>query len=147
MFTLAAASLCTFIGCCLPAHGQAAPQGSLTPVEATVDDKDNKAIFELGAATNWNLGGGVATFAPNLAAEITPIEKWLELELGVSPLYIHTAKEWDTDLLLKKPWTLSQKAEFMLGVGPEWVQPQPEWKMDKHTGRRSSGRLHVLAKR
>ena len=23
--------------------------------------------------------------------------------------------------LFKKPWTLSRKAEFMLGVGPEWV--------------------------
>lgn len=74
----------------------------MTPVEATVDDKDNKAIFELGAATNWNLGGGVATFAPNLAAEITPIEKWLELELGVSPLYIHTAKGMGYRPALKK---------------------------------------------
>lgn len=27
----------------------------------------------------------------------------------------------DTNLLFKKPWTLSSKAEFMLGVGPEWV--------------------------
>ena len=29
--------------------------------------------------------------------------------------------EWDTDLLFKKPWTLSRKAEFMAGIGPEWV--------------------------
>ena len=29
--------------------------------------------------------------------------------------------EWDTDLLFKKPWTLSEKVEFMAGVGPEWV--------------------------
>ena len=28
---------------------------------------------------------------------------------------------WDVDLLFKKPWTLSPKAEFMLGAGPEWV--------------------------
>jgi hypothetical protein len=25
------------------------------------------------------------------------------------------------DLLFKKPWTLSRKAEFMLGIGPQWV--------------------------
>jgi hypothetical protein len=44
----------------------------------------------------------------------------LELELGVSPFYTHTVKEWDTDLLFKKPWTLSRKAEFMFGIGPQW---------------------------
>src|SRR5580658_110536 len=84
-------------------------------------DKDTMAIVELGATTSWNLSGGAATFAPNLAAEVTPIENWLELEAGVSPFYTHKSAEWDTDLLFKKPWTLSRKAEFMLGVGPEWV--------------------------
>lgn len=29
--------------------------------------------------------------------------------------------ERDTDFLFKKPWTLSRKAEFMVGVGPSWV--------------------------
>src|SRR5215510_4843788 len=29
--------------------------------------------------------------------------------------------EWNVDLLFKKPWTLSTKAEFTLGAGPEWV--------------------------
>jgi hypothetical protein len=85
------------------------------------EDKDPIAIVELGAATSWNFSGGAATFAPNLAAEVTPIENWLELEAGVSPFYTHKSAEWDTDLLFKKPWTLSRKAEFMLGVGPEWV--------------------------
>jgi hypothetical protein len=119
-FTLAAASLCILIGC-LPAHGRAAPQESSTHGETPVNETDNKAILELGGATSWNVSGGAATFAPNLAVEIEPIEHWLELELGVSPFYTHTAEEWDTDLLFKKPWTLSRKAEFMLGIGPQWV--------------------------
>lgn len=118
---LAAASLSTFIGC-MPAHGQAAPQGSPRSAETTVDDKENKAILEVGAATSWTVSGGAATFAPNLAVEIEPIENWLELEVGVSPFFTHTSQEWDTDLLVKKPWTLSRKAEFMLGIGPEWVR-------------------------
>jgi hypothetical protein len=46
---------------------------------------DPVAILEVGASTNWNFNGGAATFAPNLAAECTPIGNWLELEAGVSP--------------------------------------------------------------
>ncbi|HEV7965987.1 MAG TPA: hypothetical protein VGP19_00360 [Candidatus Acidoferrales bacterium] len=56
-----------------------------------------------------------------MAVEVTPIENWLELEAGVTPLFTRHSTEWDADLLFKKPWTLSKKAEFMLGVGPEWV--------------------------
>jgi len=119
-FRLAVASVSVFTGC-LTVYGQAAPQESSTQLKTTVDDQENKAILEVGGATSWNLSGGAATWAPNLAAEIEPIENWLELEMGVSPFYTRNSKEWDTDLLFKKPWTLSRKAEFMLGIGPEWV--------------------------
>lgn len=102
------------------AVGQAsAAKQSLNQPQAS-NDKDPAAILEVGAATNWNIHGGAATFAPNLAAEVTPIEGWLELEAGTSPYFTRKSTEWDTDLLFKKPWTLSRKAEFMLGVGPEW---------------------------
>jgi hypothetical protein len=63
----------------------------------------------------------VRVFGPDLAVEVTPIENWLELEEGVIPLFTGHSTEWDVDLLVKKPWTLSKKAEFMFGVGPEWV--------------------------
>jgi hypothetical protein len=119
VFTQALSRLLIFS--CLAAHGETSFQKSSAPVPSANNDKDAKAIFELGAATSWNLSGGSATFAPNLAAEITPIENWLELEVGVSPFYTRNTKEWDTDLLFKKPWTMSRKAEFMLGVGPQWV--------------------------
>jgi hypothetical protein len=79
------------------------------------------AIVELGGAGSWNLKGGGSSFGADVAAEITPIENWLELEAGVTPLFTRHSTEWDTDLLFKKPWTLSKKAEFMFGVGPEWV--------------------------
>src|ERR1017187_3070098 len=97
--------------------GQTSSQTSSGHPQKAGEDKDPIAIVELGAATSWNFSGGAATFAPNLAAEVTPIENWLELEAGVSPFYTRKSTEWDTDLLFKKPWTISRKAEFMLGVG------------------------------
>jgi hypothetical protein len=119
VFTLTGA--CLFLFLCLPSRGQTCSRPPSGPPERTVEDKDPVAIVEVGAATSWNFGGGAATFAPNLAAEVTPIENWLELEAGVAPFYTRSSTEWDTDLLFKKPWTLSRKSEFMLGVGPEWV--------------------------
>ncbi len=85
-------------------------------------EKDPVAIVELGGATGWNIKGGAASFGPDFAVEVTPIENWLELEAGTTPLFTYgRLTEWDTDLLFKKPWTISKKAEFMLGAGPEWV--------------------------
>src|SRR6202167_4431174 len=82
---------------------------------------DPAAILEIGGAPGWSITGGGFSFSPTVAAEVTPIENWLELEMGVTPTFSHHSTEWDTDLLFKKPWTLSKKVEFMFGVGPEWV--------------------------
>ncbi len=84
-------------------------------------EKDPAAIVELGGATGQNLNDGRSSFGPGVAVEVTPIENWLELEAGATPLFSRHSTEWDTDLLFKKPWTLSKEAEFMAGVGPEWV--------------------------
>jgi hypothetical protein len=115
------AGVCLFLLFCVSAYGQASSKAPGARPQEASEGRDPVAILELGAATSWNLSGGAATFAPNLAAEMTPIENWLELEAGVSPFYTHNSTEWDTDLLFKKPWTISPKAEFMLGIGPEWI--------------------------
>ena len=84
-------------------------------------DKEPAAVVELGGAPNWNLKDGGWSFGPTVAVEVTPIENWLELEAGVTLAFGNRSTEWDTDLLFKKPWTLSEKVEFMFGVGPEWI--------------------------
>jgi hypothetical protein len=126
-FTLTGACLLLFLfqSC----HGQAAA-GQAGHSQRVDEPEDPGAILEIGAATSWNTTGGAATFAPNLAAEITPIENLLELEAGVSPFYTQSSTEWDTDLLFKKPWTLSRKAEFMLGIGPEWTHLKQNGRTD-----------------
>jgi hypothetical protein len=115
------AGVCLFLLGSLSTQGQASSEVSAHRQESG-EDKDPAAILELGASTNWNFSGGAATFAPNLAAEITPIEDWLEIEAGVSPFYTRKSTEWDTDVLFKKPWALSRTAEFMLGVGQQWTR-------------------------
>jgi hypothetical protein len=78
------------------------------------------AIVELGGAASRSFSGD-SSFGADVAVEVTPIEHWLELEAGVTPLFGRHSSEWDTDLLFKKPWTLSPHVEFMAGVGPEWI--------------------------
>jgi len=79
------------------------------------------AVIELGGAADRSLTEGQSSFGPTVGLEVTPIENWLELEAGVTPLFRRRSTEWSTDLLFKKPWTLSDKREFMLGIGPEWI--------------------------
>lgn len=84
-------------------------------------DTEPAAILEIGGATNTSQQSAATSLGPAFAVEVTPIENWLELEAGVTPTFRRHATEWDTDLLFKKPWTLSERLEFMLGIGPEWV--------------------------
>jgi hypothetical protein len=109
-----AAPFALLIACLFASSGTAFAQ----PADV---DKEPAAIVELGGAGSWDLKGGASSLGADIAAEITPIENWLEIEAGVTPLFRRHSTEWDTDLLFKKPWTLSKKAEFMFGVGPEWV--------------------------
>jgi len=84
-------------------------------------EKEPAAVLELGGVAGRSLTEGQSSFGPTVAVEVTPIENWLELESGVTPLFRRHSTEWGLDFLLKKPWTLSDKKEFMLGIGPEWI--------------------------
>ena len=88
---------------------------------AQSEDDEPAAIVEVGAAASRDLKGSASSGGADLAVEFTPIENWLEIEMGTTPLFSSHSVEWDTDLLFKKPWTLSRRVEFMLGAGPEKV--------------------------
>ena len=85
-------------------------------------DKEPAAILELGGAAGLSLTDGTPSVGPNLAVEVTPIEHWLELEAGVTPLFGRHSTNGTSTFSFKKPWTLSRKVEFMAGVGPEWIR-------------------------
>jgi hypothetical protein len=84
-------------------------------------DAQEVAVLEIGAAPSRNLKDRTSSFGPTVAVEVSPIENWLELEAGVTPSFGHYTTEWASDLLFKKPWTLSRTVEFMAGIGPEWL--------------------------
>jgi hypothetical protein len=94
---------------------------TLTPLETLAGDKEKEpdAILEIGGSGDWSASGPFS-FGPTAAIEFTPIENWLEIEVGTGPMFGKGISEWDTDILFKKPFTLSDKVEFMIGAGPQW---------------------------
>jgi hypothetical protein len=83
-------------------------------------DKEPTAIVELGPAAEWGVPGA-SSYGPSLAVEFTPIKDWLEIEVGAARMFHGGQGEWDTDILFKKPFTLSSQVEFMVGLGPQWT--------------------------
>lgn len=84
-------------------------------------ERDHAITFELGWEGDWSHAeglhqGGTAAF------EITPIEHWLEIEVGGSAIHEPSGAELSVDCLFKKPWTLSKTAEVMAGAGPEIIR-------------------------
>ena len=80
---------------------------------------DHVAAFEIGGAADWGLTGGPAGLGGTVAVEVTPIERWLELEAGVTALGANGRKELSTDLPFKKPFEVLSPVDFMAGLGPE----------------------------
>ena len=87
--------------------------------EAQAQDKEPSAEIEIGGASDWNVRGAGMSFGPAAAIEVTPLKNLLEIEAGVAPLFGGGRTEWNTDLLFKTPFTLSDTAELMIGAGPE----------------------------
>ena len=77
---------------------------------AQSSEKEPAAIVELGGAASHGLTGEGASFGPNVAVEVTPLENWLEIETGVTPLFTRHSTEWDTDLIFQEALDLVQKS-------------------------------------
>jgi hypothetical protein len=89
---------------------------------ARAAEKEKEAIaeLELGVAGDWDFAGGAFSLGPSLGIEVTPIKDWLEIEAEVSPVFGGGRTEWETELIFKKPFELSDKLEVMPGLGPAW---------------------------
>ena len=74
------------------------------------------AIVELGGAASWNVNNGGSSAGADAAIEFTPIENWLEIEAGTTPLFTRHSTEWDTDLLFKSPGRFLKRRSLWLGL-------------------------------
>ena len=90
----------------------------LCSLPARANPAEPSAILEAGGAGEW--GADRPAYGPVLGIEVTAIPQWLELEAGVAPLFSRGRMEWDVDFLFKKPYALSDRVEFMFGIGPTW---------------------------
>jgi hypothetical protein len=97
----------------------AAVASAQTPPPAAADD-DHAIVFELGAAADWSPTEGSHPGA-TVAFEVTPIERWLEVEVGFTTIHDAGGTEMPIDVLFKKPWRFSPRFEFMVGLGPELI--------------------------
>jgi hypothetical protein len=84
---------------------------------ARAQEREHAYVLEIGPAGEWPLGDR-SNFGGTFAIESTPIENWLELELGLTMLSTSGRSEWSGDLLFKKPFRISPEFEFMVGAGP-----------------------------
>jgi hypothetical protein len=93
----------------------------LTGQEAeSQEDGDHALVLEFGAAADWSRAEGVHP-GGTFAFEFTPIENWLELEIGFTAIRDDASTEMPIDVLFKKPWRFSRQFEFMIDVGPEII--------------------------
>jgi hypothetical protein len=89
--------------------------------DAAEKEKEAIAELELGVSPEWTVPRGAFSLGPSLGIEVTPIKDWLEIEVEVSPAFGGGGQtEWQTELIFKKPFDLSDKVEVMPGIGPAW---------------------------
>lgn len=87
--------------------------------EVLAEEKEPFAVIELGAGWERSIQDGTYSAGPSASVEFPVIKDWLEIETGISPLFRPGQTEWQADLLFKKPFTINDKVEFMIGAGPQ----------------------------
>lgn len=83
------------------------------------DSVEHSVVLGFGPEFDRDLDNKGSAHGATVTVEVTPIEEWLEIELGASFLSAAGRRATAVDLLFKKPFRLSSSAEFMIGAGPQ----------------------------
>jgi len=89
-------------------------------------EKEPLAVLALGAAGEWGFPGGKFSRGPSAAVEFSLIKDWVEVEIGGAKLFRRGTSEWEAEVVFRKPFTLSETTEFMIGLGPIWTWEKGE---------------------
>jgi hypothetical protein len=81
-------------------------------------DDDHGVVLEAAPAFERDIKSKSTSYGATAAFEMTPIENWLEMEYGLTLLSPRGRRNLEADVLFKKPYRLSENAEFMIGLGP-----------------------------
>ncbi len=92
----------------------------MTTDVAWAEEDEPTAVIAVGAIGEWGLTENSASYGGNIFIEATPIDEWLEIELGANALYSNEGKQWETGMLFKIPTTVAKGVEFAYGIGPQW---------------------------
>jgi hypothetical protein len=98
---------------------------------AIAAEKDNDPLWVamIGGAGEWPTHDTFKS-GPSFSIEFNVIKDWLEVEVGTAKLFRGSASEFETEVVFRKPFTLSQTAEVMIGLGPIWSKAKDEsWKV------------------
>jgi hypothetical protein len=105
-----------------PRPGSALALVALWSSAAAADpEAERHWVVGVGGAGEVELGNGAAHGGGNVMVEWEAIADWLEIEVDASLLAAGSGVEVPVDLLFKKPFRLSSRAELMIGAGPEVV--------------------------
>ncbi len=85
--------------------------------------EDRGWVLQIGPAAEWPLQGDSPNYGATLSIEKEVIDRWLEIELGMTGLWTAGRGELSWDLLFKKPFTLSPTVELEVGIGPSFSMP------------------------
>ena len=76
---------------------------------------------KIGGTAERSLADYTTSAGPTFGLETGLFHDALELELSATPLMRDGRTTWKSGLILKKPFELSEKVEFELGLGPIWL--------------------------
>jgi hypothetical protein len=93
---------------------------------ARAEEREPLAVIMLGAASEWSISDKALSFGPSAGVEFSVIKDWLEIEVAGAKLFRRGHSEWETELVFRKPFTLSDTAELMVGLGPIWTYAKGE---------------------
>jgi len=95
---------------------------------ATAEEKESEplAVVALVAAGEWGFPGGKFSRGPSAAVEFSLLKDWVEVEIGGARLFRRGISEWEGEVVFRKPFTLSNTTEFMIGLGPIWTKAAGE---------------------